>query len=56
MLNESLFLKVKGHYILSATFIFLFALSIFFIVVAFLSDKSSKKGKTEEQDMKSGES
>ncbi|MGF0470555.1 endospore germination permease [Lysinibacillus fusiformis] len=56
MLNESLFLKVKGHYILSATFIFLFALSIFFIVVAYLSDKSPKKGKTEKQDMKSGES
>ena len=56
MLNESLFLKVKGHYILSATFIFFFALSIFFIVVAYLSDKSSKKGKTEKQDMKSGES
>ncbi|MGE7985507.1 endospore germination permease [Lysinibacillus fusiformis] len=56
MLNESLFLKVKGHYILSATFIFFFALSIFFIVVAYFSDKSSKKGKTEKQDMKSGES
>ncbi|WP_144787612.1 endospore germination permease [Lysinibacillus fusiformis] len=56
MLNESLFLKVKGHYILSATFIFFFALSIFFIVVAYLSDKSPKKGKTEKQDMKSGES
>ncbi|MDM5349443.1 endospore germination permease [Lysinibacillus sphaericus] len=56
MLNESLFLKVKGHYILSATFIFLLALSIFFIVVAYLSDKSPKKGKTEKQDMKSGES
>ncbi|KPN89702.1 endospore germination permease [Lysinibacillus sp. ZYM-1] len=56
MLNESLFLKVKGHYILTASFVFLLALSIFFIVVAFLSDKSSKKGKTEKQDMKSGES
>ncbi|WHP42355.1 endospore germination permease [Lysinibacillus boronitolerans] len=56
MLNESLFLKVKGHYILTATFIFFFLLSIFFVVVAFLSDKSSKKGKTEKQDMKSGES
>lgn len=56
MLNESLFLKVKGHYILTATFIFFFLLSIFFVVVAFLSDKSSKKGKTEKQDRKSGES
>ncbi|EKU44687.1 spore germination protein XB [Lysinibacillus fusiformis ZB2] len=56
MLNESLFLKVKGHYILTATFIFFFLLSIFFVVVAFLSDKSSKKGKTEKQDKKSGES
>lgn len=56
MLNESLFLKVKGHYILTATFIFFFFLSIFFVVVAFLSDKSSKKGKTEKQDRKSGES
>ena len=56
MLNESLFLKVKGHYILAATFIFFFLLSIFFVIVAFLSDKSSKKGKTEKQDKKSGES
>lgn len=56
MLNEGLFLKVKGHYILAATFIFFFLLSIFFVVVAFLSDKSSKKGKTEKQDRKSGES
>ncbi|WP_342532827.1 endospore germination permease [Lysinibacillus sp. FSL K6-0057] len=56
MLNESLFLKVKGNYILTSTFIFFFVLSIFFVIVAFLSDKSSKKGKTEKQDMKSGES
>lgn len=56
MLNENLFLKVKGNYILTSTFIFFFALSIFFVIVAFLSDKSSKKGKTEKQDMKSGES
>ncbi|MEA0566040.1 endospore germination permease [Lysinibacillus irui] len=55
MLNESLFLKVKGNYILTFTFIFFFALSIFFVIVAFLSDKSSKKGKTDKQDMKSGE-
>lgn len=56
MLNESLFLKVKGNYILAVTFIFFFLLSLFFVVVAFLSDKSSKKGKTEKQDRKSGES
>ena len=55
MLNENLFLKVKGNYILTSTFVFFFALSIFFVIVAFLSDKSSKKGKTEKQDMKSGE-
>ncbi|MEK5232296.1 endospore germination permease [Lysinibacillus sp. FSL K6-0232] len=56
MLNENLFLKVKGNYILTTTFIFFFALSIFFVILASLSDKSSQKGKTENQDMESGES
>ncbi len=56
MLNENLFLKIKGNYILTTTFIFFFALSIFFVIIASLSDKSSQKGKTEKQDMESGES
>ncbi|KOY83341.1 endospore germination permease [Lysinibacillus macroides] len=56
MLNENLFLKIKGNYILTTTFIFFFVLSIFFVIIASLSDKSSQKGKTEKQDMESGES
>ncbi|MFJ6209554.1 endospore germination permease [Lysinibacillus sp. NPDC092081] len=56
ILNENIFLKVKGNYILSATFIFFFLLSIFFGLVAFFSGKSSKKGKPEKQEMESGES
>ncbi|MEB2299469.1 endospore germination permease [Lysinibacillus xylanilyticus] len=56
ILNENIFLKVKGNYILSVTLIFFFLLSIFFVLVAFLSKKSSKKGKPEKQEMESGES
>lgn len=56
ILNENIFLKLKGNYILSVTLIFFFLLSIFFVLVAFLSKKSSKKGKPEKQEMESGES
>ncbi|MGE7946852.1 endospore germination permease [Lysinibacillus sp. NPDC093688] len=56
ILNENIFLKVKGNYILSVTLIFFFLLSIFFVLVAFFSKKSSKKGKPEKQEMESGES
>lgn len=55
ILNENIFLKVKGNYILTATFVFFFLLSIFFVLVAFFSNKSSKKGKPEKQEMESGE-
>jgi len=57
ILNENIFLKVKGNYILSVTFIFFLLLSFFFVLVAFFSKKkSSKKGKPEKQEMESGES
>ncbi|KOP78483.1 spore gernimation protein [Lysinibacillus sp. FJAT-14745] len=56
ILNENIFLKVKGNYILTVTFIFFILLSIFFVLVAFFSGKSSKKGKSEKQEMESGES
>ncbi|MGE7910383.1 endospore germination permease [Lysinibacillus xylanilyticus] len=56
ILNENIFLKVKGNYILTITFIFFFLLSIFFVIIAFFSGKSSKKGQSEKQEMESGES
>jgi len=56
ILNENIFLKVKGNYILSVTFIFFLLLSFFFVLVAFFSKKPSKKGKPEKQEMESGES
>ena len=56
ILNENIFLKVKGNYILTITFIFFFLLSIFFLILAFFSGKSSKKGQSEKQEMESGES
>ncbi|MEQ6356999.1 endospore germination permease [Lysinibacillus sp. M3] len=56
ILNENIFLKVKGNYILTVTFVFFFLLSIFFLLVAFFSGKSSKKGQPEKQEMESGES
>ncbi|MCY9547229.1 endospore germination permease [Lysinibacillus xylanilyticus] len=56
ILNENIFLKVKGNYILTITFIFFFLLSIFFVIVAFFSGKSSKKGQSDKQEMESGES
>ncbi|MGE7692549.1 endospore germination permease [Lysinibacillus sp. NPDC094177] len=56
ILNENIFLKVKGNYILTVTFIFFLLLSIFFVIIAFFSGKSSKKGKPEKQEMESGES
>ncbi len=56
MMNENIFLKVKGNYILISTLIFFFLISIFLVLVAFLSDKASKKNKSEKQEMESGES
>ncbi|MGE7093212.1 endospore germination permease [Lysinibacillus sp. NPDC048646] len=56
MLNENIFLKVKGNYILTSTFVFFLLLSIFLVIVAFISDKSSKKVKPDKQEMESGES
>lgn len=56
ILNENIFLKVKGNYILTVTFIFFFLLSIFFVLVAFFSGKSPQKKKSEKQEMESGES
>lgn len=56
ILNENIFLKVKGNYILTVTFVFFFLLSIFFLLVAFFSGKSSKKGQPDKQEMESGES
>ncbi|MCL1700397.1 endospore germination permease [Lysinibacillus sp. Bpr_S20] len=56
ILNENIFLKVKGNYILTITFIFFFLLSIFFVIVAFFSGKPSNKGQPEKQEMESGES
>ncbi|MFJ7953405.1 endospore germination permease [Lysinibacillus sp. NPDC096418] len=55
LLNENIFLKIKGNYILMTTFIFFFILSIFLAIIAFMSEKSSKKGKTDKQDTESGE-
>lgn len=56
ILNENIFLKVKGNYILTATVIFFFAISVLLVLVGFFSDKSSKKGKSYKQEMESGES
>ncbi|MGG2055252.1 endospore germination permease [Lysinibacillus pakistanensis] len=56
ILNENIFLKVKGNYILTTTVIFFFAISVFLVLVAFFSDKSAKKGKSDKQEMESGES
>lgn len=56
ILNENIFLKVKGNYILTATVIFFFAISVLLVLAAFFSDKSSKKGKSDKQEMESGES
>lgn len=56
ILNENIFLKVKGNYILTSTVIFFFAISVLLVLAAFFSDKSSKKGKSDKQEMESGES
>ncbi|MGE7111688.1 endospore germination permease [Lysinibacillus sp. NPDC047702] len=56
ILNENIFLKVKGNYILTTTVIFFFVISILLVLAAFFSDKSSKKGKSDKQEMESGES
>ncbi|WP_286923805.1 MULTISPECIES: endospore germination permease [Lysinibacillus] len=56
ILNENIFLKVKGNYILTTTVIFFFAISVLLVLAAVFSDKSSKKGKSDKQEMESGES
>lgn len=56
ILNENIFLKVKGNYILTTTVIFFFSISVLLVLAAFFSDKSSKKGKSDKQEMESGES
>ncbi|GLC89190.1 spore germination protein [Lysinibacillus piscis] len=43
MLNENLFLKIKGQYILTSTFIFFFILSIFFILLALVPKKQKRE-------------
>jgi len=56
ILNENIFLKVKGNYILTVTLVFFFLLTIFFLLVSFFSGKSSKKEQPKKQEMESGES
>jgi len=56
ILNENIFLKVKGNYILTSTVIFFFAISVLLVLAAFFSDKSSKNRKSDKQEMESGES
>ncbi|MCG7337019.1 endospore germination permease [Sporosarcina sp. ACRSM] len=46
LMNDGLFLKIKGEYLLSSTFSFFFILSLVFVIVAFLSSKASKKVET----------
>ncbi|AXI00448.1 spore gernimation protein [Sporosarcina sp. PTS2304] len=43
LLSDHLFLKIKGDYLLIITFFFLFTLTLFFGLVAFVSSRSSKK-------------
>ena len=56
ILNENIFLKVKGNYMLTSTVIFFFAISVLLVLAAFFSDKSSKNRKSDKQEMESGES
>ncbi|WP_342512872.1 endospore germination permease [Sporosarcina sp. FSL K6-1522] len=46
LMNDGLFLKFKGDYLLSITFFFFFFLSLILVIVAFFSNKSSKKVET----------
>lgn len=55
LLNEHIFLELKGNYILTATFIFFFLLSIFLMIVAFMSGKKANKSKADYQDTESGD-
>ncbi|MBO0587488.1 endospore germination permease [Sporosarcina sp. E16_8] len=43
LLNDHLFLKIKGDYLLVGTFLFMFLLSLLLGIVAFVSGKTSKK-------------
>lgn len=55
LLNEHIFLQLKGNYMLAGTFIFFFLLSIFLVIVAFMSGKKGKKSKADTQDTESGD-
>ncbi|MFJ5765622.1 endospore germination permease [Lysinibacillus sp. NPDC093210] len=55
LLNEHIFLQLKGNYMLAGTFIFFFLLSIFLMIVAFMSGKKGKKSKADTQDTESGD-
>ena len=55
LLNEHIFLQLKGNYILTATFVFFFLLSIFLMIVAFMSGKKAKKSQANTQDTESGD-
>lgn len=56
LLNEHIFLQLKGNYILTATFIFFFLLSIFLMLVILMTGKKDKKSKAVDQDPESGDS
>lgn len=55
LLNEHIFLQLKGNYILTATFIFFFLLSIFLMLVVLMTGKKAKKSKAVDQDPESGD-
>jgi len=55
LLNEHIFLQLKGNYILTATFIFFFLLSIFLMFVVSMTGKKDKKSKAVDQDPESGD-
>ncbi|MFJ7666262.1 endospore germination permease [Lysinibacillus sp. NPDC097195] len=55
LLNEHIFLQLKGNYILTATFIFFFLLSIFLMIVVVMTGKKAKKSKAVDQDPESGD-
>jgi len=55
LLNEHIFLQLKGNYILTATFVFFFLLSIFLMVVAFMPGKKTKNSKSDYKETESGD-
>lgn len=55
ILNDHIFMKIKGDYILTATFIFFFLLSLILTVIAILPKKSDKKKTADKQEIESGE-